>query len=63
MNVLTFDYHGAWEPKTGFNAALNHRTGESELDIARNVDYAIQRCIGAGKTLITLIVNTNCAHV
>jgi len=37
INIMTYDFHGAWEQQTGHNAPLYPRKGESASDLKFNV--------------------------
>jgi len=39
IHVMCYDYHGKWDKKTGHNAPLKARPGESAEDQILNVDY------------------------
>lgn len=49
MNVMAYDYHGAWENTTGHNAPLYANPNSSFPDEAKfNVDYIMQAYVAAG---------------
>jgi len=55
FNVMTYDFHGGWETKTGHNAPLYKNDAETTSDIAPsfikskyNCDAAIQAYLAAG---------------
>jgi len=37
INVMTYDLHGSWDPKTGHNSPLYGRAGESAEDALLNM--------------------------
>ncbi|XP_011706928.1 PREDICTED: chitinase-3-like protein 1 [Wasmannia auropunctata] len=41
INIMAYDFHGAWEPVTGHNAPLYPRKDESEDDRKLNVDASV----------------------
>lgn len=41
INVMAYDFHGAWETTTGLNAPLYSRPDESETDQRLNVNYSM----------------------
>ncbi|CAF3533061.1 unnamed protein product [Rotaria sp. Silwood1] len=55
FNVMTYDFHGGWETKTGHNAPLYKNNDETTSDVApsyikskSNCDAAVQAYISAG---------------
>ncbi|XP_071383444.1 acidic mammalian chitinase-like [Centroberyx affinis] len=49
MNVMTYDFHGAWDPFTGHNSPLYRSSSDMGEHIYFNVDFAIKywRDLGA----------------
>jgi len=55
FNVMSYDFHGGWEAKTGHNAPLYKNNAETTSDVAPsfiksryNCDAAIQAYLAAG---------------
>ncbi|KAF2365039.1 Serine proteases trypsin domain [Trinorchestia longiramus] len=46
--LLAYDYHGKWERKTGLNAPLYPRTGETARDLTKNVNFTVSYLIQKG---------------
>ncbi|KAF8787213.1 Chitotriosidase-1 like protein [Argiope bruennichi] len=60
INVMTYDFHGSWERKTGHNAPLYPMPNATEDEKTLTVDYAIKYWIknGAPKEKIILGMGT-----
>jgi chitinase len=60
INLMTYDFHGAWENQTGFNAALYAQSGDQATDplvrTSNNVDAAVQAYLSAGVPPKKLVV-------
>ncbi|XP_076330487.1 putative chitinase 10 [Tachypleus tridentatus] len=56
VNIMTYDFHGGWDNKTGHNSPLYPRPNESPEDQTFNVDFAINFWIknGADPKKITM---------
>lgn len=48
FNVMTYDYHGAWENSTNHQASLYASPDDPSGDFKYNIDYTIQGYIDAG---------------
>ncbi|XP_029169671.1 chitotriosidase-1-like isoform X1 [Nylanderia fulva] len=48
INIMTYDFHGAWEKVTGHNAPLYPRNGESGNDLKLNVDASVRYWLDSG---------------
>ena len=49
FNVMTYDYHGAWENQTGHNAPLYANAANPDaIDAKFNIDYTMQAYVAAG---------------
>lgn len=52
INIMTYDFHGGWDPITNFNAPMYASTGDPTPDPATrasfNVDAAVTGYLGAG---------------
>jgi len=48
INVMTYDFHGAWEKTTGLNAPLYPRKDESGNDLKLNVDASVRYWLKSG---------------
>ena len=57
---MTYDFHGAWDQKTGHNSPLYQRPDETGEQVKLNVDFAIKYWIqkGAAKEKIILGMGT-----
>ncbi|CAL8367373.1 unnamed protein product [Lota lota] len=42
INVMTYDFHGAWDPITGHNSPLYRGSSDKGINIYFNVDFAIK---------------------
>jgi len=57
INLMTYDFHGSWEPMTGFNAPLAAAPGDPSPDAASfNVSAAADRWIAGGVPPAKLVV-------
>ncbi|XP_055600306.1 probable chitinase 10 [Uranotaenia lowii] len=54
MTIMTYDYHGSWEPETGHVSPLYGMTGEKYPQY--NVDYAMQLLVKMGAQKNKLIM-------
>ena len=56
VNVMCYDYHGKWDKRTGHNAPLRVRPGESEqdqmLNLEKTVSHLLKRGADPGKTVL-----------
>ncbi|XP_020296290.1 chitinase-3-like protein 1 isoform X1 [Pseudomyrmex gracilis] len=48
INVMSYDFHGAWEKETGHNAPLYARKSETGHDLKLNVDAAVHYWLESG---------------
>ena len=49
VNLMTYDYHGGWETRTGMNAPLYAQSGDPSPEAAAwNVNAAVQYAISSG---------------
>ena len=48
INVMTYDFHGAWEQETGANAPLHPLPGAKGIDLEFTVEYAINYWLKLG---------------
>ena len=49
FNVMSYDYHGAWETQTGHNAPLYvNPASQNAIDTKYNIDYTMQAYAAAG---------------
>ena len=48
FQVLSYDYRGTWDKKTGHHAPLRSRPEETGVDMALNVDFSIQYLLSKG---------------
>lgn len=51
VHVMCYDYHGKWDKKTGHNAPLYSRPGETGKDLTLNVEYTIAYLVKNGAKL------------
>uniref|UniRef100_A0A8D0A7V9 chitinase n=1 Tax=Sander lucioperca TaxID=283035 RepID=A0A8D0A7V9_SANLU len=56
INVMTYDFHGAWDPFTGHNSPLYRSSGDQGDNIYYNVNFAIKYWRDQGAPLEKLIV-------
>ncbi|XP_056128858.1 acidic mammalian chitinase-like [Lampris incognitus] len=42
LNIMTYDFHGAWDPFTGHNSPLYIGSADTEENIYYNVDFAMR---------------------
>ncbi|XP_040048414.2 acidic mammalian chitinase [Gasterosteus aculeatus] len=56
MNVMTYDFHGAWDPFTGHNSPLYRSSHDQDINIYYNVDFAMKYWRDNGAPLEKLIV-------
>ena len=54
--LMSYDFHGAWDDKTGFNAPLFHRKSESGAAKTLNVAWAVQEWLKRGCPRSKLVV-------
>ncbi|CAH1794863.1 unnamed protein product, partial [Owenia fusiformis] len=48
INIMSYDLHGSWDPKTGINSPLYRDTSEVGSDATLNTDWIIQYYISQG---------------
>lgn len=48
INLMTYDYHGAWEPRTNFQAALHGRDDDPDRAQKLWCDHTVQALLAAG---------------
>ncbi|GAB6032463.1 Chitinase 2, variant 3 [Chamberlinius hualienensis] len=48
INLMSYDYHGDWEPYTGLNAPLYARPDETEGNKTLNVNFSVNYWIASG---------------
>ncbi|XP_064604127.1 acidic mammalian chitinase-like isoform X2 [Liolophura sinensis] len=48
LNLMTYDFHGAWEKFTGFNSPLYGRKDETGDQKLLNMDWAVQHWLSKG---------------
>jgi chitinase len=48
INVMSYDFHGSWDEKTGHNSPLYGRAGEPEKDKYWNINSSIHIWIEKG---------------
>jgi chitinase len=53
VNIMSYDFHGGWEPQTGFNSPLNDKNGD-QLSIADGAKYWNKVGVPNSKLLIGL---------
>ncbi|KAJ8318008.1 hypothetical protein KUTeg_003099 [Tegillarca granosa] len=60
FNIMTYDFHGGWERKTGHNSPLQHRREESLEEKKMNVEYAARYWVlqGAPKDKLNIGIAT-----
>ncbi|KAM7405058.1 hypothetical protein PAMP_012347 [Pampus punctatissimus] len=56
INVMTYDFHGAWDPFTGHNSPLYRSSVDQGVNIYYNVDFAMKYWRNQGAPLEKLIV-------
>uniref|UniRef100_A0A672J9J5 chitinase n=1 Tax=Salarias fasciatus TaxID=181472 RepID=A0A672J9J5_SALFA len=56
INVMTYDFHGAWEPFTGHNSPLFASSFDDGTNIYSNVDFAMNYWKNQGAPLEKLIL-------
>ncbi|KAL6119286.1 uncharacterized protein ACO6RY_03891 [Pungitius sinensis] len=56
MNVMTYDFHGAWDPFTGHNSPLYRSSHDQGDNIYYNVDFSMKYWRDKGAPLEKLIV-------
>ena len=54
VNVMCYDYHGRWDKRTGHNAPLRARPGESEQDAVLNLQFTLDHLLSLGARKKTL---------
>src|SRR6218665_262094 len=42
INIMSYDFHGKWEPKTGHNAPLYHLSTQSEWQKQLTIDFGVR---------------------
>ncbi|XP_075948204.1 acidic mammalian chitinase-like [Anarhichas minor] len=56
INVMTYDFHGAWDPFTGHNSPLHRSSYDQGDNIYYNVDFAMKYWRDQGAPLEKLII-------
>jgi len=56
LNIMTYDFFGAWDPITGFNAPLYARPGDSGGRETFNLDYAARYWVSGGAPSSKLVI-------
>ena len=56
LNVMSYDYHGSWDRKTGHNSPLYASSDESVDDRRLNVDWTVRLYLTLGVPADKLIV-------
>ncbi|XP_066603348.1 chitotriosidase-1-like [Prorops nasuta] len=58
INLMAYDFHGAWEKSTGLNAPLYKSSVETGYDAKLNVDSCVQYWLDQGASAEKLILGT-----
>ncbi|XP_061909276.1 acidic mammalian chitinase-like [Entelurus aequoreus] len=56
LNIMTYDFHGAWDPFTGHNSPLNRSSFDEGDNIYNNIDFAMKYWRDQGASLDKLNV-------
>ncbi|CAF4808080.1 unnamed protein product [Rotaria sp. Silwood1] len=56
INIMTYDFHGAWQNHTGLNAPLYRRFGETETEAMMNQDFGMTLWLKNGAPAHKLIL-------
>ncbi|CAF2370308.1 unnamed protein product [Rotaria sp. Silwood2] len=56
INIMTYDFHGAWQNHTGLNAPLYRRLGETETEAMMNQDFGMNLWLKNGAPAHKLVL-------